>query len=466
MEAVDVEIDPAPLWTRLTGGRREPSEPPLIRGRVPFLGCAVPFGKDAPAFLRRCRAEHGDVFTVLIGGERMTFVLDPHAVPGLLRERKRLSFAALAHDLSARAFGHPRLHDPLASDLMRITGDSLKREELPLLSARAQQVLDRWLGAQGGPGWIEAELYDFVQRAMFVVGCESIFGGDWTDARLLDDFLRFDERFPMLAGGLPAALFPRAYAARRRLAAQVQPGGADASAFIHARRQRMHGMSLPDIGHVELSILWATLANTLPAAYWTVAHLLADRAALDRVQQEVDELDRSHGTATTEALASLSLTQSAISEALRLSSASITIRRVLRDCELPLPDDRSFAARSGDLVCIFPYLTHHDGEVFDEPERFVVDRFVRNGRPRTFTKGGKRLAVALMPYGGGVSMCPGRHLANTEILQFVSGLLTRLELEPVDRVLPPLEYGRAGLGVLPPQGTFRFRYRLRASDPK
>ena len=47
------------------------------------------------------------------------------------------------------------------------------------------------------------------------------------------------------------------------------------------------------------------------------------------------------------------------------------------------------------------------------------------------TKGGATIApdIALQPFGGGVSMCPGRHLAFAEVKAFVALTIYRWELE-------------------------------------
>ena len=248
-----------------------------------------------------------------------------------------------------------------------------------------------------------------------MAGADAIYGDGFTTDGVMADFARFDRAFPLLAGGVPARLVLGVVAARDRLAARLaeaRPGG---SALHHARRALLAARWSPlSVGRAELSVLWAALANTIPAAFWTVAHLLADRAACDAVTREI----RAQG-------AEGPLLQSAVSEALRLSAGSITVRRVRRATALDLGGGPAWRVRAGDLVCVFPYLTHHDPEVYPDPERFRVDRFHAEGGSPRFHKGGKRLAVPLMPYGGGVSMCPGRFLANAEIKQAVAAISGR-----------------------------------------
>ena len=114
---------------------------------------------------------------------------------------------------------------------------------------------------------------------------------------------------------------------------------------------------------------------------------------------------------------------SAVSEALRLASSSLTIRLVRRPIVLQLDSGGAWSLRQGDRVCLAPCVTHRDPELFPEPDRYRADRFLG----AQFHKRGKKVGYALMPYGGGVSMCPGRFLAHEDIKHLVARVLHRLE---------------------------------------
>jgi cytochrome P450 len=192
----------------------------------------------------------------------------------------------------------------------------------------------------------------------------------------------------------------------------------------------------------------------LPAAFWRSRSCSTTRADGPRSIAEVEAL----GLGDLKRLPRL---YSSVCEALRLSSDSLTMRLVKRDCQITLAGDRTITLRAGDRVALCPQVTHRDPEVFEAPEEFRYDRFLADGGPRQFSKRGQRLPIALMPYGGGVSMCPGRFLANNEIMQFTGLALTRLEIELLEPGLPPLDKSRAGLGVLSPTRDIRCRIRRR-----
>ena len=88
------------------GGRRDPGEPPLVAGKIPFLGCGAEFARGATAFLDAQRRAHGDVFTIYMAGRRTTFLLDPHDYPTVFKRSDDLDFHEIATEISANAFGH------------------------------------------------------------------------------------------------------------------------------------------------------------------------------------------------------------------------------------------------------------------------------------------------------------------------------------------------------------------------
>jgi len=55
--------------------------------------------------------------------------------------------------------------------------------------------------------------------------------------------------------------------------------------------------------------------------------------------------------------------------------------------------------------------------------KFNPDRFLQN------PERGHQGNLSMGPFGGGTSLCPGRHFAGNEVKQFVVGVLRRFELE-------------------------------------
>jgi hypothetical protein len=61
--------------------------------------------------------------------------------------------------------------------------------------------------------------------------------------------------------------------------------------------------------------------------------------------------------------------------------------------------------------------------------------------------------AAFLPFGGGVTLCPGRRFARNEVKCLVAFLLTEFEFAFVGAPVHPGHDGaRAGLGIFPPKG--------------
>ncbi|XP_077363049.1 cytochrome P450 7B1 [Festucalex cinctus] len=493
----------APAWTLLLvavafllvviSRRRRKSragEPPLINGWIPFLGKALEFRKDAHKFLEEQQKKFGDVFTVHIAGRYMTFVMDPLMYPSIIKEGRRLDFHEFSGRAAPAAFGYPPVTEgsfPGLAEQIRRAFRLLQGDQLPALTQGMMgnlMLLLRQDHLHADGAWRARGLYDFCLDVVFEASLLTLYGraadglrhGD--AARLRARFIRFDDAFPLLIARVPVRLLGGVRAVRQKLIDYFAPprmfGWTDASQFIRHRAQLLEHhpvMGDGDKAAHHLAMLWASVANTAPAAFWATYHLLRHPEALHAVRQEIRSVLRRSGgrgfsasadlALTAEQLDNMILLESAVQESLRLSSSSINIRVAQEDLTLRLDAEHEVAVRRGDIVALYPRSVHMDGAIYDQPQTFRFDRFARKTE---FFKDGQKLRHYLMPFGSGASICPGRFFAVNEIKQFVCLLLLYLDLrleagQPEARP----DAGRAGLGIPRPANDVRFRYRAAAS---
>ncbi len=449
--------------------RRASDDPPHTPGPLPWLGVAVQYGKDAGAMLTRLRAEHGDTFSVFLAGDRVTFVTNPHDYQTVLACRD-LDFHELANDISSVAFDHgheslPRLEEAGVSEIAitRMRGDDLAD-----MTGRVQACFEDVLLDTDIPANTDA-FYDWLGDVVFSATGRAVFGDGFEHDVSRTDFHAVDDAFPLLLAGLPARLLG-VQAARDSLKRVMAIERANAAAVTVERFKlfREHG-DPSELGAYQLAFLWATQANTLPAAFWTLAFLMNDAAALKAVGDEVRTVlkeapfEGGRPQLTPAILQRLVHVDSAINEALRLTSGSLTIRVALRDVELDLEGGKTLKVRAGERVGLYPWLTHHDQRIYEAPDTYRFDRFVAAGkRRRSFLLEGRKVAHFLMPFGGGVSMCPGRHFARNEIKILTTLMLYHFTLEPSWNALPGFVEGRAGLGVFGPAEDVSARLKRRS----
>lgn len=89
------------------------------------------------------------------------------------------------------------------------------------------------------------------------------------------------------------------------------------------------------------------------------------------------------------------------------------------------------------------------------------NKAIENGKP-SFTMDG--LSASWIPYGGGQSLCPGRHFAKQEIITTTAIFLTAYDIELIEekgKKRPEVDMSRFGFGTLSPNRKIPFRIRRR-----
>ncbi|XP_022622129.1 25-hydroxycholesterol 7-alpha-hydroxylase isoform X2 [Seriola dumerili] len=479
----------------LRGRSRRDGEPPLIKGWIPFIGKALEFGRDAHKFLEEHKKKFGDIFTVQIAGKYMTFIMDPLVYPSIIKHGRQLDFNEFSNTVAPFTFGYPpvisRKFPGLREEIKRsfhlLQGDSLTplTESMMgnLMLVFRQDHLEERPGDEGG--WRSGSMYEFCYTVMFEATFLTMYGRPLSAIRhsrmgvLREDFIKFDSMFPLLIARIPLWLLGRTKAIREKLINYFLPHRmscwSNMSQFIRTRSELFNQYdSLTDSHKAahHFAILWASVANTVPATFWAMYYLASHPEALQVVRQEIHDVLGIDGveftsdrdvTLSKEQLDKLLYLESAINESLRLSSASMNIRVAQENFDLRLDSEHSVAVRKGDIIALYPQSMHLDPDIYEEPQTFKFDRYMQDGRERTdFYKDNQKLKHYLMPFGSGSSMCPGRFFAINEIKQFLCLLLLYFDVQVEDgQTRATLDSNRAGLGVLQPATDVRFRYRLR-----
>ena len=166
------------------------------------------------------------------------------------------------------------------------------------------------------------------------------------------------------------------------------------------------------------AVFCAFVINTVPVIFWTIGHILENGVLLARIRVELAEVVQSAGIGESKFSVDVAtlrercpLLVSTSNEVLRFVGASTSTMIVHEDVYI---DDR-YLLTKGALVQISATAVHSDPDVWGpnaanfDPERFLKPRKVHPSAFRTF--------------GGGSTLCPGRHLASDEILVFTAMFL-------------------------------------------
>ncbi|KAI5126788.1 Cytochrome P450 7B1 [Manis pentadactyla] len=379
---------------------RRPGEPPLIKGWLPYLGEILKLNKDPLGFMRTLQKQHGDTFTILLGGNYITFILDSFQYH-LVMKNHNLSFRIFSNKLLDTVFSIKKLmyNDDL-NDELHVCYRFLQGKPFDVVSENMMQNLKQVFEAQllKTTSWDMAYLLPFCSSVIFDITFITLHGkfiaGDRKKiiTELKDDMFKFNDKFPYLVSGIP--ILGNAKFLQKKITKQFMPeklaklqGWAELIQMRQNILEKYYAPEDPEMGAHHFALFWASLTNTIPAMFWVMYHLLRHPEVMAVLREEIDHLLESTGQKkgpefsihfTREQLDSLVYLESTVLEVLRLCSFSSVLRFVKEDMILHL-ETRDYRLRKGDFIAILPPTSHYDPEIFEAPEEFRFNRFVEDG---------------------------------------------------------------------------------------
>jgi cytochrome P450 len=397
---------------------RPPASPPGPDANV--LAQTVAFHRDPLAFLQRAQEEFGDVFQVRLLTARPTFVVAaPEAVESLLD-----SDPERAHAGEAR-----RAVLPFASNGSVFGGDAAahRSARARIAPAFAPEAIDSRreaiaaIAARHAAEWPLGRPFRLLSRLRTI--CDEIFvrlvlgARDEQIARELTEaigrMLRTPGNPPVtlpgkgdgLMGELGQALFEQRQApVVAALSRAVEARRTEASEEIDVLGCMVDAgadLTTEQIVDELISLLMAAQEPPSIALTWI----------LDRLSREPESAEAFLADPRSERADAI------VREVLRLRPpASGSLRRLLEPMQVA---GRELPA--GATVLVPTSLLHHDRRGFDDPERFVPERWLGDSAP----------SWPFFPFGGGARRCVGEPLAHAEIETVVPAVLRALKLTPL-----------------------------------
>ena len=290
-------------------------------------------------------------------------------------------------------------------------------------------------------------------------------GGTCTNAL----YRNFDNALNVLiANVLPSVFAPKGYRARMELGNAFQQyfenfAPAQSAAIIQGRHYEAtrYGITPLNQGRLEVGTLIGILANTIPSIFYTLVHIYSDPELTSDIR---DELETSGFVGTPERLSqhpgllampeTCPLLYSTWQEVLRVHALGAGSRYILEDVML----DNTFLLRKGMVVQMPTAVMHNDVAAWGEhvhnfqPRRFLKQSFVSKG-------GFKPSLTAYRPFGGGTSMCPGRHFVTLETMAMAACMLSTFDLIPIDGQwsIPRQKQESLATNVFPPEKDIRVK---------
>jgi cytochrome P450 family 135 len=380
------------------------------------------------AFMERCAARYGNVFTLrMLGLGEMVVVTEPADVRTVLASAP----TRFAGPAAARMF--EPIMGPTA--MMLTTGPAHERQRQALQPAFQRTLVERWRARVEAiaaaelarlPLGVPVAIREPMRRIAFEAICQLVFGIDdprrqaqlrEATTRALGPELALLTLFPTLwrrDGRLNPGrgLKRRRDAIHRTLLEQIRLRRADPdraerddalSLLVDARDAAGSRLSDAELRDQLVGLLLTGHDTTAAALAWTVERISRAPRARERLAQEV----AAGGTAYREVV---------IRETLRTRPAVVDVPRTTA-AEVQLGDHR---VPAGTMVNAMLTLTHRRADLWSRPLEFLPERFL-DARPAPY---------AYVPFGGGIRACIGSALAMLELQVVLTAVARTFSVQP------------------------------------
>ncbi|KAI0023091.1 cytochrome P450 [Xylariomycetidae sp. FL0641] len=396
---------------------QDASEPPSIADSIPFITPILNMAMKGESFHRQMRDEHNlPIYTLRMPA---TNVIGVSKATGAIIGRDVTSDSGYL--MSFPKYVHSALSAGPALDAM---------------NRRAIQVLSESLNAQAQHESPTINLFQWVRHELLLASTDAVYGpkNPFRDSEMEKAWYTFEPSMMMFALNLYPRWFARKGFKAREYMVRVweryfdERSHEQGSEFIKARVKINDDFQIPlkETARIETGGSQAILTNTPPGAFWLTYHIFSDPVVLQDVRAELLEGVQSDDSGTptidlTHVKSSCPILLSTIEEMMRMHSTSTATRIAMDDYRL----EHGYLLKKGSTIMMPSSVQHTNRAVWgDSVDEFRHKRFVRVPG----VKGPN--PVAFRGFGGGTTLCPGRHFASTEMLMFTAQLVLQFDLQP------------------------------------
>ncbi|KAI0267751.1 cytochrome P450 [Gloeopeniophorella convolvens] len=495
---------------------RDPSLPPEVFHIIPFVGSAPSYGNDPIAFLESCRKKHGDVFTFILLGRKMTVALGAAGNNFILGGKvANLSAEDAYTHLTTPVFGKDVVYDCPNEKLMEqkkfvkvgLSQDNL-RTYVGMIAGEVNDFMRkdpafRIFQMNDINEWEQFDVLKVTQEMTILTAARSLQGKevrsnmDTTFAALYTDldggFTPLNFMFP----NLPLESYRRRDRAQKKMsdfyidiikARREGTSSNEEPDMITALMGQTYrdGTPLPDheIAHIMIALLMAGQHTSSTTASWALLHL-ADKpeVAEELYQEQVKRFTNPDGTMrlpTYEELKALPVLDSVIRETLRMHPPIHSIMRYVRS-DLIVPGtlaapskDSQYVVPKGHFVLASPAVSQSDKALWYKADTWIPTRWTDpEGQAQQAFKqytdeGGEKIDYGFgavskgtespyQPFGAGRHRCIGEQFAYLQLGTLLLTVVRNIEMRIPSGVPPPNYHSMITLPKQPRMITYRRR---------
>ena len=222
-------------------------------------------------------------------------------------------------------------------------------------------------------------------------------------------------------------------------------------------------------GRFEIGDLIGVLINATPTFFWMLVHIFGRTSLLADLRKEVSGTVEETSGDSSQAIRSIDVSRlkaycpllhSTYQETLRVQTHNTNSRWVTKDTLLAnqyLLKEDSVIQMPGHFVHSLPSVWGTDAETF------VPGRFMQIEQKQREDKS-KQHPASFRSFGGGKTLCPGRHFATAEICAAVAMFIMRFDMMPANGgewMIPDHAHGKVASAVPPPAKDIRVKVTTR-----
>lgn len=423
-------------------------EPPALQSSFPFVAPLVRLLRERTQFfLSVRRATIHRIYTLRLPGSRLYIINDLSLIVQAERQHDVLGLGNVVVKLvkgicgsSEETFGvlitseddHSQNNGYTTTTHRALREHLSPGKSLSTMNKTAISTLSNELASFASIEKQSVHLFAWITEKLTFATTDAVYGAGnpFREPGTTSHFWQFEsDILSLLINALPSITVRSGYEARERLISRfvvyLQNGDHETASEIIKMRVKqgfLNGITLNEIARLEMAMLVAILSNTIPTAFWVLYHIYSSKETLLDCRQEVSTLNLEADIADITSLKqACPLLSSILNETLRYHNIGVSPREVLQDHNLA----GQYLLRKGTMVLMPSVVQHFDTDIWGEnAHMFRYDRFVKSPpRPGAFRG-----------FGGGVTLCPGRHFARFEILAFAAMVLERFDIEPESSV--------------------------------
>ncbi|KIO32235.1 hypothetical protein M407DRAFT_18804 [Tulasnella calospora MUT 4182] len=492
------------LWNMIPPKDSHHDEPPYLPYSIPWVGHTLAFARDSSRVFHTALQRFGlQPFTLKIAGQKHYVLTHPSDVQAVFKASRSLTFDGSTAqvlkliygmsddpDISVEEMLHGGKHladgtimeDPHTWFRRELSGKALElmtersvSEIHNNLDVEFDRLVESTKNAADGKEelgallWARNLLSDAVTAACFGPTFLKRF------PRTIDALWEMDDGTYKLMYGIPEMFAKEVYAAREELVEVLKTYLGDTEEGVQLRKgalpivvgreevMKLAGVSLDGRARGVLTILQAFHTNSAPTSFWFILYCVLTPGLLPRVLAEIAPAYSAPSAPGEQPICDVAyltnqkacpLLHSVYTEVLRLVSSTVSVRVVDEDT----PNIGGYTLYKGAKV-FCPGRPLQTSEEFwgSEAKEFKAERFVT--RPQDGT------GLKMRPFGGGPTLCPGRHFAALEVKTFVAGALMRFNFE-FPEGMPEMDVKTPCLGVMRSVGVCMAKISPRAEWTK